>query len=198
MTCARLMAAAGLAALAAACASGPATNVTLLAGEPGQATGSVAVLDPTSEAERGVLDAANTQAAAGGKKVKAAPVDPARYADITAALPRGPAFFVLYFTEGTTNLDPNSLGEFRRMREEVAQRPGAEVQVTGHTDTVGSSADNDRLSIERARQIRSVLVSQGLDPAITRATGRGERELLVPTADNVEEPKNRRVEVTVR
>ncbi len=198
MNPARLAALVGLAALTAACATGAGTKVTLLDGEPGQATGAVVVLDPKSEAERGLLDAANTQAAADARKVKAAAVDAARYADLTAALPRGPTFFRLYFTEGTTNLDPGSLDEFRRMREEVAQRPGAEVQVTGHTDTVGSSADNDRLSIERARQIRSVLISQGLDPAITRATGRGERELLVPTADNVEEPKNRRVEVTVR
>jgi len=81
---------------------------------------------------------------------------------------------------------------------EIARRPGAEVQITGHTDTVGQTADNDRLSLERAREIRDALVGQGLNPAITRAVGRGERELLIPTPDNTPEPRNRRVEVIVR
>jgi outer membrane protein OmpA-like peptidoglycan-associated protein len=72
------------------------------------------------------------------------------------------------------------------------------VQITGHTDTVGSTADNDVLSLKRAGEIREALAVQGLNLTITRAVGRGERELLVPTPDNTAEPRNRRVEIIVR
>jgi outer membrane protein OmpA-like peptidoglycan-associated protein len=72
------------------------------------------------------------------------------------------------------------------------------VQVTGHTDTVGSETDNDKLSLKRAEDILTALVAQGLNPAISRAVGRGERELIVQTPDNTAEPRNRRVEIIVR
>jgi outer membrane protein OmpA-like peptidoglycan-associated protein len=81
---------------------------------------------------------------------------------------------------------------------ELAKRSGAEVQITGHTDTVGSEGDNDTLSLKRAREIRETLIAEGLSPTISRAVGRGERELLVATPDNTAEPRNRRVEITVR
>jgi outer membrane protein OmpA-like peptidoglycan-associated protein len=81
---------------------------------------------------------------------------------------------------------------------EVAKRQAVEVQVTGHTDTLGKESDNDRLSEERAQAIREMLIAQGLKSNFIRAVGRGERELLIPTPDNVREPRNRRVEVIVR
>jgi outer membrane protein OmpA-like peptidoglycan-associated protein len=84
------------------------------------------------------------------------------------------------------------------LRAEIAGRPGAEVQVTGHTDTVGSDDDNDKLSLKRAEEIRDLLASKGFDRSIMTAVGRGERELKLPTGDNVSSPINRRVEVIVR
>jgi outer membrane protein OmpA-like peptidoglycan-associated protein len=80
----------------------------------------------------------------------------------------------------------------------VAKRQAVEVQVTGHTDTLGKESDNDRLSEERAQAVKEMLIAQGLKSNFIRAVGRGERELLIPTPDNVREPKNRRVEVIVR
>jgi outer membrane protein OmpA-like peptidoglycan-associated protein len=52
--------------------------------------------------------------------------------------------------------------------------------------------------MRRAEEVRNALGEHGLDLAITRAVGRGERELLVKTADNVREDRNRRVEVIIR
>jgi outer membrane protein OmpA-like peptidoglycan-associated protein len=77
-------------------------------------------------------------------------------------------------------------------------RSGPHVEVTGHTDTVGSEEDNDRLSAERAAQVLNWLVSQGFDRSLMSAVGRGERELKQPTIDNIDMPANRRVEVIVR
>lgn len=95
-------------------------------------------------------------------------------------------------------MTPESLPVLEALRAEITKRPGAEVQVTGHTDTVGNEADNDTLSLKRAEEILNFLASKGFDRSIMSAVGRGERELKVPTKDNVSSPVNRRVEVIVR
>jgi len=182
--------------LLAACAT-TGGSVTLLPGEAGAGVGSVVVLDPKTGAEQGSLIAANTQAALGGKFAAKA-TDAATYAALTQGLPPPVAHFTLYFVEGTTKLTPQSEPELKKVFAEVAKRSGAEVQITGHTDTVGGEYDNDTLSLKRAREIREALIAQGLNPTISRAVGRGEREPLVPTPDNTPEPRNRRVEIIVR
>jgi outer membrane protein OmpA-like peptidoglycan-associated protein len=115
-----------------------------------------------------------------------------------AAQPPEPISFVLYFEEGTTVVMPESRGTLGALFAEVASRQAVEVQVTGHTDTVGQREDNDRLSTLRAETIKQMLIQKGLRASFIRAVGRGERQLLIPTADNVAELKNRRVEVIVR
>jgi outer membrane protein OmpA-like peptidoglycan-associated protein len=192
----RAFAIAALPLLLAACAAAGG-SVTLLPGEPGVNTGAVAVFNPKSGAETGALTAANTQAALAGK-FAARPADPKLYAALTDALPPPAAHFTLYFVEGSTRLTPESEPELKKVFAELARRPGAEVQITGHTDTVGSEGDNDMLSLKRAREIREALISQGLNPTISRAVGRGEREPLAPTPDSTAEPRNRRVEIIVR
>ena len=119
-------------------------------------------------------------------------------AALLAALPPPAKSFTLYFNEGTTELAPQSAGVLEQIRAEVAGRPGAEVQVTGHTDTVGSNADNDVLSRKRAEEIVGWLTTNGFDRRMMSAVGRGERELKEQTADNVSSAVNRRVEVLVR
>jgi outer membrane protein OmpA-like peptidoglycan-associated protein len=171
--------------------------VTLLPGENGAPVGAVAIFDPKTGAEKGSLTAANTASALGGK-VAATAVDPAKYAALTDTLPPPPTHFTLYFMEGLTTLTPASEAELKQVFDELAKRPGAEVLITGHTDTVGKAEDNDSLSQRRAEDIRQQLIKQGLNPAISRAVGRGMRELLVQTPPGTDEPKNRRVEITVR
>ena len=115
-----------------------------------------------------------------------------------AAEPPTPISCTLYFEEGSTVVLPESQETLAELFAEVARRQAVEVQVTGHTDTVGREQDNDRLSTERAQRIKNMLIGQGLQADFIRAVGRGERELLVPTPDNFREPQNRRVEVIVR
>ena len=104
----------------------------------------------------------------------------------------------LYFQEGTTRLTRESEPGLVFLKKEISERPGAEVQVTGYTDTLGSEDDNDALSQRRAEEVLAALAEQGLDRAMMSAVGRGERELRVKTDDGVREPANRRVVVTVR
>jgi outer membrane protein OmpA-like peptidoglycan-associated protein len=81
---------------------------------------------------------------------------------------------------------------------EVRRRPDPEVLITGHTDRVGGVAQNDALSLQRAERVRASMLDLGLPADRAQAVGRGEREPLVPTDDEVAEPRNRRVEITVR
>ncbi|MDB5425857.1 MAG: flagellar motor protein MotB [Phenylobacterium sp.] len=186
-----------LLALLGGCASRGA--VTLLPGEAGAPAGAVVVFDGKTQAERGVLDRENTQAALGRTKLKARSVKAELYAALASLMPPPAHHFTVYFLEGSTDLAPGSEPVLDQMIQELALRSGAEVEIIGHTDTVGSDADNDSLSLKRAEEIRDALVAKGrLDVAITGFAGRGERELLVPTADNVDEPRNRRVEIVVR
>ena len=173
------------------------SSVALLPAEPGSNVGAVALFNPKDGAELGQLTTANTQTPLGGP-VKPRPLKPDTYASLTAAMPAPVARFTLYFVEGSTKLAPGSEPELQKMLAEVARRSGVEVQITGHTDTVGSDADNDALSIKRAREVRDALLDRGLKLTETRIAGRGERELLIQTPDNVDEPRNRRVEITVR
>ena len=172
-----------LAALSlAACAS---TKVALLDAEEGEAPGAVVELNPKTEAEKRVVTKADAKAAT-------------RYSLLTRVLPPRATRITLYFMEGTTNLTADSEPMYAQLLQEVGRRAGAEVQITGHTDTVGRDEDNDVLSLRRAEEVRNSLAQHGLDLAITRAVGRGERELLVQTADDVREDRNRRVEVIIR
>jgi len=121
----------------------------------------------------------------------------ARYAQALGATPPRPVSYVLYFSQGD-ELTAESKAEFEKMKAAFAARPAPEVRVIGHTDTVGRAEINDALSLQRAQTVRNLLVSAGIRAEAIEATGRGERELLVPTADEVREPRNRRVEISVR
>jgi outer membrane protein OmpA-like peptidoglycan-associated protein len=113
-------------------------------------------------------------------------------------LPPPPASFMLHFTFGTDQLTPESSRALTDMMAEVARRPDPEVLIIGHTDRVGSVAQNDALSLQRAERVREAVLRLGIAADRVQVSGRGEREPLVPTEDEVAEPRNRRVELTVR
>jgi OOP family OmpA-OmpF porin len=72
------------------------------------------------------------------------------------------------------------------------------IEVTGHTDTVGSAAYNQGLSERRAAAVAAELERRGIPRSQMVITGRGFSQLLVPTGPNVREPQNRRVEIVLR
>jgi OmpA-OmpF porin, OOP family len=109
-----------------------------------------------------------------------------------------PVRFVLNFEPGSAQLTPASQAQLSQVITQARQRSGGEIVVIGHTDRQGSADANDRLSLVRAQAIRDLLVQQGFDAELIEAVGRGEREPLVPTEDEVVEPRNRRAEILVR
>jgi outer membrane protein OmpA-like peptidoglycan-associated protein len=115
-----------------------------------------------------------------------------------AAQPARPASFIVYFLEGRDELTADSRALLPRILDEIARRPAPEIVVIGHTDRVGTVPYNDALSLRRAERVRDELVKVGIPADRIRVAGRGEREPLVPTADEAAEPRNRRVEINVR
>jgi outer membrane protein OmpA-like peptidoglycan-associated protein len=122
----------------------------------------------------------------------------AEFGSTLDALPGVPATFMLYFLEGKDELTPESKVELEKVFGELKRRPLPDIVVIGHTDTVGSLDYNDKLSRARADRLREMLVELGIPAQRIQAAGRGKRELLVPTEDNVSEARNRRVEINVR
>lgn len=115
-----------------------------------------------------------------------------------AAQPDRPLSFTLYFLEARDELTPDSRQILGRIVDELSSRPAPEIVVIGHTDRVGAVPYNDALSLRRAERVRDELVKVGVAPDRIRVEGRGEREPLVPTPDEVPEPRNRRVEISIR
>ena len=120
------------------------------------------------------------------------------FATTIDALPGRPTTYLLYFLEGKDEFTAESRGEVDKIFSELKRRPAPDILVIGHTDTVGGLTYNDKLSLARAERVREKLVGLGLSAERIQAAGRGKRELLVNTEDNVSEPRNRRVEVFVR
>lgn len=177
------------------------SSVVLLPEEDG-GRGEIALRPKDGNGRETLMTDANSRARLGGGQPVIRPLGAKglspNEAAVLAALPPPPKSFTLYFQEGTTELVAASAGMLEQIRGEVARRPGAEVQVTGHTDTVGNNADNDALSRKRAQEIVNWLATKGFDRRVMSAVGRGERELKVRTADGVGNAANRRVEVLVR
>lgn len=171
----------------------------LLPNEAGQ-VGSLAV--NTAAGKTVTLDKpyemASASAFAVDTKTSSAEEVQSMFGDSLAARPAPPKKFTLHFLEGTDELTPASRAEVDGIFAEIARRPVPDVIVVGHTDRVGSLGDNDRLALLRANKVAADLVRLGLPSDSVRATGRGEREPLKQTADEVDEPLNRRVEIYVR
>jgi len=120
------------------------------------------------------------------------------FGETLGALPPRPVSFTVYFEFNRDELTAESRNAIREITAEISRRPAAEVIVIGHTDRVGTLEHNDALSLQRAARVRRSLVEAGVAADRIEIAGRGEREPLVPTGDEVPEPRNRRVEITVR
>ncbi len=121
-----------------------------------------------------------------------------QYPQLLALQPPPAERFVLEFEPGTSQLTADSQARLDEIIARARARAGGEIVVTGHTDRQGSLEDNDRLARERAQAISTLLIERGFKAELIEAVGRGEREPLVPTDDEVAEPRNRRAELLVR
>ena len=120
------------------------------------------------------------------------------FRDALSALPPPPQYFTLYFRFDSEELTEESRAAVPDILRAVRNRPVPDVVAVGHTDTTGAPATNFELGLRRANTVRDLLVESGLDAASVEVISHGESDLLVPTADEIAEPRNRRVEIAVR
>ena len=115
-----------------------------------------------------------------------------------AASPRMPEQFLLYFESGGAELTADSEKLLVDLVERSRNRQSLDLSVVGHTDTQGSAEGNEALALQRAQSIAIRLSSMGIASTAISIESHGKRNLLVPTPDETVEPRNRRVEVTLR
>ena len=114
------------------------------------------------------------------------------------ATPEPPISFTLYFVFNRTKLLPSSKKQIPEIMSAILQRKTPNISTIGHADRSGEEQYNYGLALRRAKAVRNILAKAGLDPNAIEVTSHGENNPLVETADGVFEPRNRRVEVTVR
>lgn len=173
-------------------------SYVVLLENPDGGTGKVVVKGRQGEQ---VIDQAGHGAALDGSG-KAAVVPAATiekdFASAIAARPLLPERFQLYFESGGTRLTPASLALLPTIIEAAARRPAVDVSVIGHSDTVGPAEANRTLALQRAQSIADLIRARGLKVHALSIESHGESNLLVPTRDEVAEPRNRRVEISLR
>jgi outer membrane protein OmpA-like peptidoglycan-associated protein len=178
----------------------PANVVILIPDENGTA-GRIAVHEGASTAELDrPLAAVNAGSEASVRNVftaQRADVD-SEFSGALAATPRAPLVYILYFQTGLTELDPRSRGDLSAATAAVKGTSNVDVSVVGHADATGSDAYNSALSLKRAQTIRDSLVAAGIPNDVIEVDYHGANNPLIPTPGGVAEPRNRRVEVTIR
>lgn len=131
------------------------------------------------------------------KKIDQSRID-SLFTDSIKALPLEPVSFLLYFLNNSTKLTAESKSFIPEVLTLVNKRDFYEISIIGHTDTTGDDAYDMSLSSARAEAVRDILLSHGIRFGQMELRYYGKRDPVVPTGDNVREPRNRRVEVVVK
>ena len=189
----------GLSALLVACAAAPKPqSYVALLPSPDGSVGQLLVQGQRGEqrltrAQQGVvLDGSATPFDVAADKLQR------DFGAAMAARPLLPEQFLLYFQTGGSELTPESRELLTRIVERAQARKSVDMSVIGHTDTQGAADANEALAHKRATDIAEQLRGVGLTNTAIAIESHGERNLLVPTPDETPEPRNRRVEITLR
>jgi len=106
--------------------------------------------------------------------------------------------YLVFFDWDKSTLTPEALAIIRTAAANAKAGSVVRIELTGHADRSGPDRYNLGLSQRRADAVKAELARQGLKDSEITTFAKGEREPLVPTADGVREPQNRRVEIVFR
>lgn len=120
------------------------------------------------------------------------------FGEALKAHPPTPLYFRLFFETGTAVLNAESNARLPEIIQAALDRKHVKISVIGHTDRAGNDQINERIALQRADEIRNMLIEQGLPSNTITARSHGEHDNLIPTADGVSEAQNRRVEINIR
>ncbi len=99
------------------------------------------------------------------------------------------------FDTGRADIKPNLRPILDQFASGLSTQPNTEVRIVGHTDSTGSDALNDRLSVQRAEAAKQYLAARGVDPKRVVIAGRGEHEPIADNSTEAGRARNRRVEI---
>ena len=120
---------------------------------------------------------------------------PAAYVPPPVQAPSVPKSYLVFFDFNKSDLSSQAVTIVDQAAKNAGPAKVTQLEVTGHTDTVGSDAYNMRLSRRRAESVAAQLEKDGIPSSEIAIFAKGKRDLLVPTADGVKEPQNRRVQI---
>nr|MBF0222412.1 OmpA family protein [Desulfobulbaceae bacterium] len=183
-------------------ACGSKTTVILLPDEGKESAGAVIV--QTDKASQ-IVDtpySLTTVSGASGQPSLPEPISKEKvfseFHTVIQAAPIKPISFTLYFLTSSTTLTQQSKEQIPLVVAEAKKRVPSEISIIGHTDSTGSKEYNNKLSLQRAKAVETLLENEGADMTTVYISHHGEGDPLIPTKDNVAEPKNRRVEIMIR
>ncbi|MEY4560918.1 MAG: hypothetical protein RLZZ618_195 [Pseudomonadota bacterium] len=102
------------------------------------------------------------------------------------------------FDLNSAAIKPQLRGVLDSFANTLRDDQAARVSIIGHTDSSGSDATNNPLSLERAHSVRDYLTGRGVSSARIETAGRGEREPIASNANESGRAQNRRVEIFIR
>ena len=174
--------------------------IVLLQDSDTKSTGAAGVSNPLGSVDLAAeRDAALVSSGRAPVLTKLSPADVQRmFGDALSALPPAPRRFTLFFRFESDELTDQSQALIPQILGVVKEHAVQDVVVVGHTDTMGTQQANYGLGLKRAMMIRNLLIAAGLDGSTIEATSVGELDPLVNTPDETPEPRNRRVDISVR
>jgi outer membrane protein OmpA-like peptidoglycan-associated protein len=101
------------------------------------------------------------------------------------------------FDVGRADIKPNFAPILDRFAQTLNQNPGTTVRIVGHTDSTGSDAINNPLSVNRAASTRNYLTARGVDAQRIAIDGRGSQQPIADNSTEAGRARNRRVEIFV-
>jgi outer membrane protein OmpA-like peptidoglycan-associated protein len=191
----------GFALLCVVLLAGCATDYVVLLESPDGTTGAVVVEDANGQTR---LDRTHQGVAIGNRGPSSSPFNVGElriardFSKALAAQPPLPQRFQLYFRIGSAELTEESQRAIEQVVEAIRLRGPSAVSVIGHTDTLSGPGWNEQLGLIRAQAVASMLRNRSVEVIELSVSSHGERNLLIDTPDGVSEPRNRRVEVSVR
>jgi hypothetical protein len=105
--------------------------------------------------------------------------------------------FMVFFDWDRSDLSGQAQNTIQQAANAFKSTGAARVTATGHADRSGPENYNMALSLRRANAVKDALVRNGVPAGAISVIGKGESQPLVPTADGVREPQNRRVEIVL-
>jgi len=124
-------------------------------------------------------------------------VTPPAPAPAPAAVPAPARTYMVFFDWDRADLTDRARQVIAEAAQASRQVQSTRIDVAGHADRSGPAPYNQRLSRRRAEVVAAELVSNGVNRSEIVVTAFGETRPLVPTADGVREPQNRRVEIVL-